>query len=299
MKTTILAAAAAFFAAVSVSAQETPLWLRKNAISPDGKTIAFTYKGDIYTVPTAGGLAKQITSNPAYDTDPLWTPDGKSIVFSSEREGSRDIFITSRDGGTPKRITNYPGKETPKAVLADGSIIFTAALQADAGYGAFPGGTQVYSVKDIDSRPQLFSSINMQELSINKDGIVIYEDYKGKPLNLKERFEVVSNLIGDLSHNNKLNLIVHDGEQMYIHTNLKDSLYYLEGESSILVSTKALDFKDWKEVPINTVFSFINGELLFESKPHSNEYVETEEQIRFIEKFIESLKTDSDEEYAW
>lgn len=179
MKTTILAAAAAFFAAVSVSAQETPLWLRKNAISPDGKTIAFTYKGDIYTVPTAGGLAKQITSNPAYDTDPLWTPDGKSIVFSSEREGSRDIFITSRDGGTPKRITNYPGKETPKAVLADGSIIFTAALQADAGYGAFPGGTQVYSVKDIDSRPQLFSSINMQELSINKDGIVIYEDYKG------------------------------------------------------------------------------------------------------------------------
>ena len=65
-----------------------------------------------------------------------------------------------------------------------------------------------------------------------------------------------------------------------------------------MVSTKALDFKDWKEVPINTVFSFINGELLFESKPHSNEYVETEEQIRFIEKFIESLKTDSDEEYA-
>ena len=131
------------------------------------------------------------------------------------------------------------------------------------------------------------------------DHINNYEEHKGKSLNLKERFEVVSNLIGDLSHNNKLNLIVHDGEQMYIHTNLKDSLYYLEGENSILVSTKALDFKDWKEVPINTVFSFINGELLFESKPHSNEYIETEEQIRFIEKFIESLKTDSDEEYAW
>ena len=66
-----------------------------------------------------------------------------------------------------------------------------------------------------------------------------------------------------------------------------------------MVSTKKLDFKDWKEVPLNKVFSFINGELLFESEAHLNEYVETEEQIRFIEKFIESLKADSNEEYAW
>ena len=125
------------------------------------------------------------------------------------------------------------------------------------------------------------------------------EEYKGRPLNLKERFSVFSDLISHLSHNNKLNLIVHDGEQMYIHTNLKESLYYLKGDSSVLVSTKKLDFKDWKEVPLNKVFSFINGELLFESEAHLNEYVETEEQIRFIEKFIESLKADSNEEYAW
>ena len=166
-------------AASAMYAQETPLWLRKNAISPDGKTVAFCYKGDIYTVPVEGGVAKQITTNAAYDTNPVWTPSGREIVFSSNREGSFDIYITSREGGLPRRITNYPGTETPKAVLPDGRIVFTAGLQADADFIAYPEGPQVYVVKDIETRPQLVSSIRLSELSINNNGVILYEDYKG------------------------------------------------------------------------------------------------------------------------
>ena len=77
------------------------------------------------------------------------------------------------------------------------------------------------------------------------------------------------------------------------------SLHYLKKEHSILISTQALDEDDWNEVPINKTFSFINGDFLFESESHYNEYTETEEQLKFIEKFRESLKTDSQEEYAW
>ncbi len=169
----------ALLAASVLSAQETPLWLRKNAISPDGKTVAFCYKGDIYTVPVEGGVARQITTNAAYDTNPIWTADGKQIVFSSNREASFDIYITSRDGGLPKRITNYPGSETPKTVLPDGRIVFTANLQADANFNAYPEGPQVYVVKDINSRPELVSSIRLSEVSVNKNGVILYEDYKG------------------------------------------------------------------------------------------------------------------------
>lgn len=61
-------------------AQDNPLWMRYCAISPDGTTIAFTYKGDIYTVPSTGGRASQITTNPAHDTKPIWSPDGKKLL---------------------------------------------------------------------------------------------------------------------------------------------------------------------------------------------------------------------------
>ena len=130
----------------SASAQETPLWLRRNAISPDGKSVAFTYKGDIWVVSSEGGRALQVTSNPAYDTAPVWTPDGKSIVFGSYREGSMDIWRTSAEGGKPVRLTDYPGNELPKAVRADGSVVFTANIQNDVRYGGFPNEGQVYTV---------------------------------------------------------------------------------------------------------------------------------------------------------
>ena len=75
-------------------------WIRNTAISPDGKVIAFTYQGDIFTVPVSGGTATQITSNPAYDTAPVWSPDGQSIAFSSDREfGTFHVYLTSRQGG--------------------------------------------------------------------------------------------------------------------------------------------------------------------------------------------------------
>ncbi|MCR4859553.1 MAG: PDZ domain-containing protein [Bacteroidales bacterium] len=161
------------------AAQEAPLWLRKNAISPDGKTVAFCYKGDIYTVGVEGGRAAQITSNAAYDSDPVWTPDGKQIVFSSWREGSKDVWRTSAQGGTPVRLTNYPGNETPKAVRADGTVLFTATLQADTDWGGFPGDGQVYTVGPEGGRPQLLTSVTMSELSLRPDGAILYEDYKG------------------------------------------------------------------------------------------------------------------------
>ena len=53
----------------------TPLWMRDVKISPDGSTIAFTYAGDIYTVPSTGGKATRLTATPAYESHPVWSPD--------------------------------------------------------------------------------------------------------------------------------------------------------------------------------------------------------------------------------
>lgn len=160
-------------------AQETPLWVRRNAISPDGTQIAFSYKGNIWTVSVNGGKATQITSNAAYESEPVWTKDSREIVFSSYREGGKDIFITSAEGGTPRRVTDMPGNETPKAVLADGRILFTASIGADAQYDGFPGGSQLYIISKNGGRAKLVTSLDTPEVSVNANGDILYEDYKG------------------------------------------------------------------------------------------------------------------------
>lgn len=163
----------------TAGAQETPLWLRKSAISPDGTRVAFSYKGDIYVVSSDGGKASQITTNEAYDSDPMWTRDSRNIVFSSYRDGSKDIFMTGVDGGIPKKLTDIPGSETPLAVLPDGRVLFSASLQADASFGGFPGDPQIYITAQDAARPQLVTSLTLSALSVNADGTVLYEDYKG------------------------------------------------------------------------------------------------------------------------
>ena len=131
-----------------------------------------------------GGRATQVTSNAAYDSDPVWTPDSKQLFFSSYREGSKDIFLVSAEGGKAKRITNYPGNETPKAVLPDGRIAFTASLQPAVRFDGYPGDAQVWAVspdgnQPTKNRPVLLSSVTMSEMSVRPDGAILYEDYKG------------------------------------------------------------------------------------------------------------------------
>lgn len=179
LRRTLILAAAVMATATAMTAQETPKWLRKSAISPDGTKVAFCYKGDIFTVDVNGGRALQITTNQAYDSDPLWTPDGKRIVFSSYRAGSKDIFMTSAEGGVPRRLTDYPGNETPLCVLDGGRVLFQANIQQDAFYGGFPGNPQVWQVDEKAGRTQLVTSMPLMAMSVNNSGEVIYEDYKG------------------------------------------------------------------------------------------------------------------------
>lgn len=177
-----LAIAATLFAVSLNAAPTTPLWLRYPAISPDGKTIAFTYQGDIFTVPADGGNATQLTSNPAHDTAPVWSPDGSLIAFASDRNGSLDIYVMPVTGGTPKRLTTNSSSEMPITFRDNGTILFTSFVLPAADGIQFPSSQfpQVYSVSVQGGRPELFSSLPMDMISVNKhDGSLLYTDKKG------------------------------------------------------------------------------------------------------------------------
>lgn len=77
-------------------------------LSPDGKTIVFDLLGDIYTIPATGGSATRITSGSGFDGQPRFSPDGKSIVFVSDRSGSENLYLISPDGKNLHPITRGP-----------------------------------------------------------------------------------------------------------------------------------------------------------------------------------------------
>jgi Tol biopolymer transport system component/imidazolonepropionase-like amidohydrolase len=78
-------------------------------VSPDGQTIVFDLLGDIYTLPIAGGEAKRIVGGMSFEGQPKFSPDGKSIVFTSDRSGAEQLWVCKPDGSDPKPITKGRG----------------------------------------------------------------------------------------------------------------------------------------------------------------------------------------------
>src|SRR6185437_11048839 len=130
-------------------AQEHLLWMQQPAISPDGNWIAFEYKGNLFKVPASGGTAVPLTINSAYNGYPVWSHDGRSIAFASDRYGNFDVFVMPAGGGEAKRLSYNSTREVPSSFTADDkSVIFNAARQDTAAHVQFPigGMSELYSV---------------------------------------------------------------------------------------------------------------------------------------------------------
>ncbi len=162
---------------------QSPLWLRYPAISPNGKEVAFCYKGQIYKVNAKGGTAKPIVKNKFYNKCPQWSPDGKTIAYASSKHGNFDIFTISANGQNEKRLTFYSGNEIPASITPDNKkVLFSANIMDNYLNGQFPGKryTELYEVPVKGGKVTQVLSIPAEHARYNKSQtLLLFQDYKG------------------------------------------------------------------------------------------------------------------------
>ncbi len=141
------------------SAQEPIRFARMPDISPDGRLIAFSYQGDIWVVEAIGGVARPVTAHEAHDTSPVFSPNGRSIAFSSNRHGSYDVFVVSVTGGKPRRLTYDSANDMVNGWSPDGGkVLFTSRRPTE-----FPFSDELYTVAVEGGREQRVSVFEGRE----------------------------------------------------------------------------------------------------------------------------------------
>jgi tricorn protease len=120
-------------------AQAAPHILQQPAISHE--LIAFSYAGDIWTVPRSGGKATRITIGVGVESAPIFSPDGLTLAFTGDYDGNTDVFTVPASGGTPHRVTYHPAVDSAVGWSADGrKILFRSNRSAASRY------TQIFEV---------------------------------------------------------------------------------------------------------------------------------------------------------
>jgi len=165
-------------------AQGEASWMRYPAISPDGQTIAFTYKGDLYRVSSAGGAATQLTQHPAQDFMPVWSHDGTRIAFASDRHGNFDVYVMPAAGGEAQRLTFHSAAEYPYSFTPDDkAVVFGAARMDAAANRQYPATSmpELWSVSAAGGRPVQILTTPADDARYSRDGrFLIYTDNKGR-----------------------------------------------------------------------------------------------------------------------
>jgi tricorn protease len=126
----------------TAAAQEPIRMARTPDVSPDGKLVAFSYLGDIWVVETIGGTARPVTVHRAHDVNPVFSPDGRSIAFSSNRHGSYNVYVIPVQSGKPRRLTFDSANDLVCGWAPDGKSILFASTRSTA----FPSGFELYTV---------------------------------------------------------------------------------------------------------------------------------------------------------
>ena len=154
-------------------------------VSPDGRMLVFDLLGDIYTLPIAGGTAQPISTGPAFDTHPRFSPDGRTIAFTSDRGGIENVWLMDADGKNPRPVTAEKDAYVRSAAWTpDGNYL--VARKEDAKRAGIPPVELWIYHREGGSGIKLTSSDDFQNAGgavVSKDGRYVYYSARARKFN--------------------------------------------------------------------------------------------------------------------
>jgi tricorn protease len=103
-------------------------------LSPDGKTVVFEWRDDLWSVPTTGGQAERLTAHPARDSFPAYSPDGKTLYFCSSRAGFMQLFSMPASGGPAAQHSFHSEGASLEDIAPDGTRALVRGLRDEPGF---------------------------------------------------------------------------------------------------------------------------------------------------------------------
>ncbi len=166
------------FCVTNLQAQSNTPFARFPSISPDGSTIAFSYQGDIWTVPAEGGRALRMTVHEGYEGRPQWSPNGQKIAFISDRHGNDDLFVMNANGSQLQRITYHSTADQLTGWTPNDKLIFTTNRL----YNQVEWEPEIHTVSAEGGTPERFFNSFGMMATMSPDGryLVFVRGYNGE-----------------------------------------------------------------------------------------------------------------------
>ncbi|GAA4239454.1 S41 family peptidase [Postechiella marina] len=264
---------------LNIYAQDEARWLRYPSISPDGTNIVFSYHGNLYTVSIDGGVAMAITTGDAYDGYPVWSKDGKTIAFASDRYGNFDVYIIPAKGGMSKRLTFNSANDYPYDFTVDSKLVlFGSGRDATAKSVRFPSPRlfkNLYTIPAQGGKPILVTAAGAENAHYNNNGNkIIFQDRKGYEDHLRKHHvsSVTRDIwVFDVINNTYTQVSDFEGENREpVFNNNGTSVFYLNEKSGTqnlykrdLNSKEDIQITDFKDFPVRHLSIAQNNKMAF------------------------------------
>ena len=213
----------------SLMAQDGGPLLRYPAISPDGESVAFSYQGDIWTVPRSGGLAQRLTIHEAYEARPHFSPDGRQLAFSSDRYGHDDVYVMNVSGSLPQRLTHHSASDRVTGWLGNDRIVF----ETDRLFVQVERENEIHTVRTSGGTPERLLDAVGFEATLSPDGRFI-AFVRGTCRTSREAYQGPANRdlwLYVLKTNRYIQLTEFEGQDFNPQWAGNDKLYFLSARS--------------------------------------------------------------------